>query len=443
MNSSFSFAKVWFAFSLAALVFVYGVGVGKWEWFPHSFLDRAMDQARSARSLVSQDQGPTTFIGTPKYERRGVRIPKPGEMQPGLTLISSSWERSDGWDPELRLITSQGKVLHKWRVDRDNVFQGEILGQGGNQAGVHGSHLLPNGDVVVNLEYTGTVRLNSCGEVVWELQEGNHHSVAQDEDGSFWTPGVSSKPRQKSEMHPGGYTGVNKDVWVEYIYNISTDGKINKKINILDIIFNSNISYILREAMYNHKGEDITHMNDVEPLSKKMSDEYPNFESGDLLVSLLGLNLIFVFDPDNGSVKWHTTDNFAMQHDPDFVGDGWISVLDNNADWAGGSRIVSFKPSEDSIRIRPSQSDLKGFFTSGQGKHQRLDNGNILLSEANAGRAVEVSSEGQTVWEWIREPIDDSTVPKVTNAIRVDLTQEEVASWSCSSVDPASTSAQK
>jgi hypothetical protein len=244
-------------------------------------------------------------------------------------------------------------------------------------------------------------------------------------------------------MYPGGYPGINKNVWVEYVYNISTEGKIVKKINILDILHKSDISYVLRETIYKHKGEDITHMNDVEPLHPSMADEYPNFEPGDLLVSLLGSNLVFVFDPDDGDVKWHTTDRFAMQHDPDFVGDGWISVFDNNAKWAGGSRIVSFKPSEDSVRIiRPSQSERKDFFTSVQGKHQRLENGNILLSEANAGRVVEVNPEGQTVWEWIREPIDDSTVPKVINAIRVGLTREDVASWPCSSVDSISASAQ-
>lgn len=456
MNSSLSFAKVWFIVSFAGLAFLYGTAVGKWEWFPHSFLDRAMDQARSTSFLTFQDQGPTTFTGGRRYDRKGVQIPRPGEVQSGLTLISSSWKGADGWDPGLRLITDQGKVLHKWRIDRDEIFQGGGQQRKGDpsKAGVQGSHLLPNGDVVLNLEYVGMVRLDACSNVLWTLGEGNHHSISRADDGSFWVPGVSSEPRAGNDRYPDGFPGLGgKEVWVDRILHVSENGKILDDIDVLDVIYKNGLERYIPKVLggpwpsAKSVHTDITHINDVEPLSASMADEYPLFQPGDLLVSLRSLSLVFVFDPETMEVKWHSSDPFIYQHDPDFIGNGWIGVFDNNYDFdggdmLGGSRIVALQPHTDSLEVRFQPQRPGRFYTSVQGKWQQLDNGNMLLSEANTGRAVEVNPNGEPVWEWIREPIDDSTVPKVTNAIRVDLTREDVASWSCSLVDSVDTSSQ-
>jgi hypothetical protein len=185
-----------------------------------------------------------------------------------------------------------------------------------------------------------------------------------------------------------------------------------------------------------------------------MADAYPLFEAGDLLVSLRVLSLVFVFDPDTKEVKWHSSDPFIYQHDPDFVGDGWIGVFDNNYDLTaynssdrgtmlGGNRIIYLQPHTDSTNVRFPTQHSESLYTRVRGKWQELENGNMLLTEAVAGRAVEVDSSGQSVWEWIHRPTDDSQVPAVTKATRHDLPREEVASWPCSSVDSISPSAQK
>jgi hypothetical protein len=85
---------------------------------------------------------------------------------------------------------------------------------------------------------------------------------------------------------------------------------------------------------------------------------------------------------------------------------------------------------------------LDRFYSSHRGKWQKLENGNLLLTEEETGRILEVSSNGKPVWELVHEPYG-SKVPPVTKATRHDLTREEVASWPCSSVDSISPSAQK
>ena len=304
-------------------------------------------------------------------------------------------------------------------------------------------------------------RLNSCGKVLWTLPKGNHHSIARGRNGSFWVPGVSQKRRSESDQYPNGFPGLDgRKVWVDRILHVSRDGKVLNEINVLDVLYANGLERYIPKVLGGKRprpkkiSADLTHLNDVEPLSPSMADAYPLFEAGDLLVSLRVLSLVFVFDPDTKEVKWHSSDPFIYQHDPDFVGDGWIGVFDNNygltaynssdrGTMLGGNRIIYLQPHTDSTNVRFPTQHSEPLYTHVRGKWQELENGNMLLTEAVAGRAVEVDSSGQSVWEWIHRPTDDSQVPAVTKATRHDLTREEVASWPCSSVDSISPSAQK
>jgi len=455
MNSS-SLAKGWFFLSLLVLAFGYGFVSHAWGLFPKPYLEKAWQQAYWRVSQVEEESGPSTFTGTPVYNNRaGANPVRPGEMQSGLTLISSSWEGPGGWEPELRLIDRAGEVLHRWRLNRKESFQGTTQKKSPSKAGVHGSYLLPGGDVVINLEYVGMVRLDPCGDVVWKRIEGNHHSISRAEDGTFWVPAVSEDKRSRSDRYDDGFPGLeNRNLWLDRILRVTKDGEVIRDIPVMDIIYQNDleryIPKVLGGAWPSSKDilSDITHLNDVEPLDRSIADAYPLFEAGDLVVSLRSLSLVFVFDPETLEVKWHSSEPFVYQHDPDFIGDGWIGVFDNNYDlqdgeMLGGSRIVGVQPHTDSTKILFEGGELNRFYTSVQGKWQQLRNGNMLLSETTTGRAVEVDTRGRLVWEWIQTPVDRSTVPSVTKATRTDLTRKEVASWACSSVDSVSTSVQK
>lgn len=452
MSFSVSFAKIWFIISFTVLAFLYGTAVGKWEWFPHSFLNRAVDQARSTISVsYFQQQGPTTFTSSPKYDRKGVRIPRPEEVQPGLTLISSSWKGPEGWEPELRLIGRRGEVLHEWRLNREEVFQ-EAWKAEPSKAGVHGSYLLPDGDVVMNLDYVGMVRFDACGEVKWTVSEGNHHSISWAEDGSFWVPGVSYSRQTSTPAYPDGFPGLNKSIWMDRLLHISSNGGVLERINVLDVLRENGLERYIAKARGPKVGKidnDPIHLNDIESLSASMADEYPLFEAGDLVVSLRYPSLVFVLDPETTEIKWYESRHFTRQHDPDFIGEGWIGVFDNQRDGTkrgtllGGTRIVKIQPHTDSVTVPFPTPRSEPHYTPWQGKWQQLSNGNMIVVETAGGRVAEVNPSGHTVWEWIQTPINDSKVPSVTKATRHDLTRSDVASWPCSSVDSIGTSAQK
>ena len=440
MISSSSFAKGWFILSLFVLAFGYGFVSHAWGLFPKTYVEQAWRQARHVYDPPSHAN-----VGDTIFERSGTRITRFGEMQPGLTLLTSMWRDEGEWIPGLRLIDSEGEVLHQWQVDSEALFGGSGFKADPSRTDIHGSLLLENGDVILNLTYVGTARLDACGDVLWTLKEGGHHSISQGEDGTFWVTAVSPERKSNSENYPDGFPGLSDPVWMDRILHVSRKGKILEDISVLDILYRNDLErYIPKLGLGN---PDVTHLNDIEPLPGRMAEEYPLFEAGDLVLSLHHINLVLVVDPESKEVKWHTTGPFILQHDPDFLGDGWIGIFDNNndgrkGDMLGGSRVVATQPHTDSTEVLFSPQKLERFYTPIRGKWQMLQNGNMLLTESESARVVEVTPDGNLVWEWIQKP-HNSKVPSVTKATRHDLTREDVAAWSCSSVDSIRTSNQR
>ena len=180
------------------------------------------------------------------------------------------------------------------------------------------------------------------------------------------------------------------------------------------------------------------------PLPTRLADQYPLFEAGDLVVSLYQLNLVFVFDPETKKVKWSRITPLVHQHDPDFIGDGLISVFNNNADGTpegiilGGSSMLQFQTkTQEMTQIYPrldgpsaKTSKERVFYTPVGGKAQQLDNGNWLLTEAVGARILEVDTQGRTVWEWCQKRHDDGVmISEVLEGTWYPYTSEQVAAW--------------
>lgn len=430
---------VGFALSLVVLSLVYGWAARWHGWFP----DRVLERAQREADKVLHNPSLTTRI----YDWSGARIERPDVMTPGLTLVASYWPYEDGWETGLRLIDKNGTVVHDWRVDRAALFPDSTDRRGDPlDKNLHGTYLFPDGDVLVNVDYVGTARLNACSEVRWQLPTGTHHSIARASDGSFWIPGTSSRPRVRTDRYPKGFPGLDDPVWLDQFLHVSEDGRVLDTTNVLDVLYANDLEHHIVRAYQPQAGtdeprtEDITHLNDIEPLRASMADEYPSFETGDLLVSLRNLDLVFVLDPESGVTKWHASGPFIRQHDPDFTGKGWIGIFDNRTDFAtrgrmlGGSRIIAFQPHTDSMTVRFPTPKSDSFYTDVLGEWQSLDSGHMLLTESKAGRVVEVAPDGGTVWEWVMSPYSDSEVSRVTGATRHDVERERVRTWSCSEV---------
>ena len=429
-------SRIVFYCSLAVIGFLYGFAAHGFGWFPSRYLERAWRQARAVSPLNSESPG---YVKPRVYENSGVTHAAAPAFDSDFTLIASLWKKRN-WGPGIKLLDSEGQVLHAWWPEPGEIFSVTDVRRGPTpleHRQLHGTHLLKNGDVLANVEPVGTVRIDACGNVIWKIPNGGHHSIVRADDGSFWIPGKSQLAPPVTGEHPNGLPGLKDSVYHDRILNISADGHTIRSINVFDLLYANDLKrYIARAGELG--SQDITHLNDIEPLSADQADEYPLFEAGDLLVSLRNIHLVFVFDPNTLDVKWYASDPFTMQHDPDFIGDGWIGVFDNNRDGTnrgsmlGGSRIVAVQPHTDSTKVLFPTEHSEPFYTEKMGKWQMLENGNLLLTEAWAGRIVEVDPQGRTVWEWIHEPYDINHVPWVQEGTRYRLTREDVAKWPCS-----------
>lgn len=435
-------AKWLFLLSCALIIFGYGVAVGHYQFFPYSVIEFGKD------SLVSvfEDRGtitatrPQRFLSRARHEGNGVTISKPEQMAPGLTFIQGFFDGEN----EMRLVEAHGRVLNRWRVRLYDIFptidhiQPQYRKPQTNwNVEIHGGLALPDGSIVFNFERAGLVKLDRCGKLAWSLPLMTHHAIERAENGGYWAL------RQEYVQDKSRFPFLETPYIEEKILKISETGQVVQEISVLDLYFSNNLHALFfsngLEGIRLPKDElaaEITHINDVEELSTRKAGRFPKFAAGDLMISDRDYNLVMVFDPQTLKIRWHSTGPWIGQHDPDFTENGTISVFNNNNDLTetgtilGGSNITEIDPRTGKTQILYGGQENQKWFADIRGKHQVLENGNILITETGAGRIFEVSAGGDAVWEYINR-YDEDEVALVTQAIRYPPGYFSVEDWSC------------
>ncbi|WP_420587429.1 arylsulfotransferase family protein [Ruegeria sp.] len=295
---------------------------------------------------------------------------------------------------------------------------------------LHGIALLEDGDIVFNFTELATLRVDPCGQVVWRLDRRGHHSVDVSSDGSLWIPSLVThyEPVESLPNHAPPF----EEFWVMHV---SASGEVIDEFSLNQALIDNGYSGLLYGSTLDEfrpiVSRDTLHLNDVEVFDIDMKEGVA--QHGDILVSLRNINSIILMDPTDRRIKFISTGRVMRQHDADFVDGNTISVFNNNnllPEWldnASGQRGVQNQSSSvDTISlvsgdILHSIADAGGeaFFTDVMGMHQRLDNGNLLVAEARAGRVLERSPDGRTVWEYYNL-IEDNLLGGVTYAERLD-----------------------
>lgn len=408
-----------FVAAVLCLCFTYGVAVGKWGVFPARILNAGWD---SLSRLVGKPTNPH-WVHPARYEGEGVVVCKEQQVYPGVTLVTGNW--SDGYDPELglRLLDLHGNVLHEWRCDAGKLWapydQAYVTAE---ETYIHGALLLPDGEVIFNLEYFGLVKLNSRSKVVWKLRYRTHHAIFQDEDGAVWVCGA----KLHLDSTPS-FPGLKPMFLEDTILKISPDGVVEREISVLDVMYKSGYQGLFRSYSI-----DILHVNDVEVLSEQKAHAFALFDAGDIMVSAREINTVFVIDGEKERIKWSITYPLGAQHDPDFTEDGYITVYNNHMIQSlleperNGSRIIRIDPSTREVTTAYGWTEDQHFFSPWCGKHQHLPNGNMLITETEPGRVFEINPNGKVVWSWIAPRWNKDFTREIQQATRYG---EEYASF--------------
>lgn len=413
--------KKFIARLMAALLVFGGWGfiTAEFKIFPYQVYWQAKLGYKQIRTSLGLDL-PWHYHRTEKTARSVVF--DAAALQSGHTLVSGIGERNT---PEARIVDSNGATLHLWDLDWFKIWpdadhmRSADLPKARPGTHTHGMLLLDNGDLVFNFEMLGLVRVDFCGNVLWKVPRATHHSLFQDEDGNFWVPEQTHRSK-KLEGLPSYDPGF-KD---QGILKVSASGEVLAEWRLFDIFRQNNLQSLLyttnRKNWNTIVSGDTLHLNDVEVFPRHLPQGA--FSAGDVMLSIRNINAIMVFNSEFDSLKQMFIGPFVRQHDPDFVDGDSITVFDNYTHTLTEdnprSRLISLTAGERAARVLFEGSVGQPFFTNVMGKHQQLTNGNFLLNEARRGRAVEVDSSGNIVWEY-NNLIGDGLAGLVSEAQRL------------------------
>jgi hypothetical protein len=433
----YDFARIWFIVSIAVAVFAYGVAVGRYHIFPFRILNFGVSSLLQLREEfhVLIGRRPSWHITTARHEGEGVTVLQADKISPGLTLLAGMFEGEN----QLRLIEPDGTPVRIWPVHYTQVFprtsnpEHRSTPRGDWNVQIHGALAMPDGSVLMNFDYAGTVKYNRCGEVEWTLREPTHHSIERSSDGGFWIP--SRVYSNVVAGFPWSESGYEEDL----ILRVSEAGEVLESVRIAELFVKNDLLHLmlLKGPGPIFRSGEILHLNDIEELPDSIADVFPAFEATDLVLSFRDENLVMVVGSRDWKVKWYQMGPWIGQHDPDFQSDGTITIFNNKNDntpggtHLGGSEIVELNPVTGATRVLYGGIPDQEMHTGLLGKHQMLPNGNILITQALSGRVLEVTRAGEIVWELINRH-DEEMVAVVTQATRYPPSYFEVDDWTCS-----------
>jgi len=409
----------YFIFSVLFLCFFIGVVIGHKYVYPYEYFRSVWASVKQA--VLHTAQPP--FLAEVQHKGEGVVTHDQEKTFPGVTILTGFWPDGAEWNLGIRLIDLGGQTLHEWRMDPRDVcgqtpHHDRDAGSKDDkyETAIHGVVAFPNGDIIFNLEDFSLVKMNANSEVIWKVPYRTHHSVFQDDQGKIWTSGLRWREDKANE-----YPDLEPPFVEDTILKVSSDGDIEREINLLKVIYDSGYEGLIRG-----KTKDILHLNDVEVLSEQKAEFFDDFDAGDIMVSLRNINTIFVIDGKTERIKWSLTHPLIRQHDPDFTDDGQLIVFNNYRDKdsspveKGGTQILRINPSTKKITVLYGSGADQYFYTSHGGKQQVLPNQNMLITEARSGRVFEVTPKGEIVWDWHAPRWDENHVPEILDGSRYD-----------------------
>jgi hypothetical protein len=315
--------------------------------------------------------------------------------------------------PEAFLMDMDGRVVHTWRYDGHedhNLWDHAIM--------------LENGDIIVLDKFRYILQLDWESNLVWDKKLEVHHDVARADDGTLFV--IEYNAERHRDLRIRFTRIVHLSSAGEEISRWSTYEHLDDLKAVLDQGSFLDTTLDLKEI---HGGGDSTqavgarlqgrragrgmtydyfHLNTITILPETplgLSDA--RFAGGNLLICLRNVNQIATLNWETGVVLWGWGEGaLEWPHHPTMLANGNILVFDNGI-VRKHSRVLEIVPSSGDIVWEYEADPPKDFFTPRKGSAQRLPNGNTLICESDRGRAFEVTSGGELVWEWYNPATKD------------------------------------
>lgn len=340
------------------------------------YVDVADEEAGSASGVVKRDAA---------------------RSQPGYSLFTNAFTCST------QIIDATGRVVHEW--SRKPCFRWD------------NTTLLPDGDLLVvgrdrpdetrrggraprweqgqhlaRLAWDGTLR--------WEKRLHAHHDAEPLPDGRLSV--LTNEDRLLPEIDP------TDEVVVDELVILSPAGEILEKAPLYDMLRDAP-GFVVQQRP--HKGEansDLIHANAIDWMRwPDLAARDPLYAIGNVLVCMRHQDAVAMIDWRTKTVVWHWGQGeLSGPHDAQMLPNGHVLLFDNGVArrW---SRVLEVDPLARKIVWQWQAPDPKSLFSLARGSTQRLDDGNTLVTDSDSGRSIEVTPEGEVVWEFLNPSLHE------------------------------------
>lgn len=303
---------------------------------------------------------------------------------------------NSGHTAEAMLVDMEGNELHGWSLPFARAFPDEKQPMNRVAKGTNHwrrIHLREDGGLYAIFEGQGLISINKDSQLEWANLNGAHHDLFIMDDGNL---AVLTRTAHIKRSYLRA-----KPIAEDFIDIVSAEtGETIRRISLLDALVDSPFGKKYPKITGKKKRDgDIFHTNSLEIIDGSAAENNPAFVEGAALVSMRQLDAVMLVDLTTGLVTWEARGVFKRQHDPKLVGGGDLLVFDNGK---GGrsSAVRRFRVSDMKETWSYVGNQDHEFWSATLGTAQELPNGNILMTESDGGRAVEVTPQGETVWEF-------------------------------------------
>jgi hypothetical protein len=315
-----------------------------------------------------------------------------------------------------------GAVVHRWSYPQEN-----------SRTWDH-ALLLEGGDLMVLNKFVSLLKLDRQSNLIWERPLEVHHEIVEEEGGNFYVIQREKKPYRGVEVRFASILHLDPEGnalgrWSSYDSLEEIRRTFDRRSfldNILDSLDPGDLT--ARKLARKPKVYDYFHLNAVTLLpDTPLGRQDSRFAEGNLLICLRNVNQIAVLDRVSKEILWVWGEGeLEWPHHPTMVGNGNIMVFDNGV-VRGYSRVIEVNPLNGTIEWEYLGSPPPAFNSPRKGSAQRLPNGNTLICEGDRGRTFEVTSGGETVWNWLNPHFEESRRVQVYRMIRYE--PDEIEGW--------------
>ncbi|MFP4313493.1 MAG: arylsulfotransferase family protein, partial [Alphaproteobacteria bacterium] len=402
----------------------------------NSFFNTPIHNYRTIYVQTFHTYGAEFFYRPARTDQEGVTIHNPDKAYQGYTFLISADKN------EARLIDMEGNIVHSWQKDAEIVWGiSDIPGNKENMYIWTRGTLIPrSGQVYINTmtldtlaeKYPGTMVLDEDSNIIRNSSLGSHHDIAIAPNGDAYilTGRLMDRP-------DADFPHIIPPFIDEGLAVVSADGTLKKEISFWELFKNSDLKIVLERLQSKPLDPvlpegDIFHTNSISFVPDAAIGKAPMLKEGHIMVSFRNLDLMVMIDPENEEITWASYGPWKGQHSPQILDDGTMLLFDNlgNLKEGGASRILRIDLNDLSIVWEYAGTKENPLHSWHSSHVKLLPNGNILITEAEGGRILEVTPEKEIVWEYIVparykfEEDDPDLIPVVFSGAR--FTKDEL-----------------